>query len=233
MSMKDIPKEPIPTFEEVKAINQLYKDDKTRRKSKIDKILSLKKYFNPKLSSLLKLLRGLFKNSIQSRSNPTNKKNTYVDTSDYKGTINILEKLVQDIKYSPDYKIIKDFPDAITSKLEISKFIKDDNEKKLLAKIDKLFYIYWNIWQSFNSAYDYFKKYKNMTDNTFAFQDSASQIEYRFKKELANMDKYIEDLVKDASDTDELEKQLSSSMPNATVNVTPQYNDGPGPGIHS
>ncbi len=133
----------------------------------------------------------------------------YIGTSEYKGKIAELEGLVEEIKDDPDYKIIKDYPDKITSQLEISKFLKDDNEKKLLAKIDKLFYIYWNIWQSFNSAYDYFRKYKNMTDSTIALNDSAIDIGARFRKELASMNKYIEDLAKDASDTIILEQQLT------------------------
>ena len=209
--LKDIPKEPIQPSEEVKAINELYKDDKTRRKSKIDKILSLKKNFNEKLNKVVTLLRDIFKNSINSKSNSTNKKNMYLGTSGYKGKIAELEGLVEEIKDDPDYKIIKDYPDKITSELKISKLWKDDNEKNLLAKIDKLFYIYWNIWQSFNSAYDYFRKYKDMTDNMVAFKDSALDIGDRFRKELTNMEKYIVDLTKDASDTEILEQQLMAS----------------------
>ena len=206
--LKDIPKEPILPSEEVKAINELYKDDKTMRKSKIDKILSIKKKFNPKLSKLVTLLGDIFKGSNKSISISSNKKNMYVGTKEYKDNIDNLEVLVEEIKDDPDYKIIKDYPDKITSELKISKMRKSDSEKKLLAKIDKLFYLYWNIWQSFNSAYDYFKKYKHMTDNIMAISDSALEIGARFRKESKNMEKYIEDLAKDASDTVELENQL-------------------------
>ena len=133
----------------------------------------------------------------------------YIGTSEYKGKIAELEGLVEEIKDDADYKIIKDYPNTITSELKISKFLKDDNEKKLLEKIDKLFYIYWDIWNSFNPAYDYFKKYKNMTDSTLAFNDSAIDIGARFRKELASMENYIKDLTKDASETTILEQQLT------------------------
>ena len=49
-----------------------------------------------------------------------------------------------------------------------------------------------------------------MTDSMMAISDSALEIGARFRKESKNMDKYIEDLAKDASDTVELEKQLKS-----------------------
>ena len=133
----------------------------------------------------------------------------YIGTSEYKGKIAELEGLVEEIKDDADYKIIKDYHNTITSELKISKFLKDDNEKKLLEKIDKLFYIYWDIWNSFNPAYDYFKKYKNMTDSTLAFNDSAIDIGARFRKELASMENYIKDLTKDASETTILEQQLT------------------------
>jgi hypothetical protein len=209
--LKDIPKEPIPPSEEVKAINELYKNDKTKRKSKIEKILRLKKNFNQKLTRIVTILQDIFKKSLDSISNSTNKKNMYVGTSEYKGKIAELEGLVEEIKDDPDYKIIKDYPDKITSDLKISKLWKDDNEKNLLAKIDKLFYIYWNIWQSFNSAYDYFKKYKDMKDSMMAINDSSLEIGARFRKELTNMERYISDLNKDASDTATLEQQLMTA----------------------
>jgi hypothetical protein len=209
--LKDIPKEPIPPSEEVKAINELYKNDKTKRKSKIETILRLKKHFNEKLNKLVTLLRDIFNNSIKSISNSTNKKNMYVGTSEYKGKIAEIEGLVEEIKDDPDYKIIKDYPDKITSELKVSKLWKDDNEKKLLAKIDKLFYIYSNVWKLSNSAYDYFKKYKDMKDSMMAVNDSALEIGARFRKELTNMERYISDLNKDASDTAIIEQQLMTS----------------------
>ena len=209
--LKDIPKEPIPPSEEVKAINELYKNDKTKRKSKIETILRLKKHFNEKLNKLVTLLRDIFNNSIKSISNSTNKKNMYVGTSEYKGKIAEIEGLVEEIKDDPDYKIIKDYPDKITSELKVSKLWKDDNEKKLLAKIDKLFYIYSNVWKLSNSAYDYFKKYKYMKDSMMAVNDSALEIGARFRKELTNMERYISDLNKDASDTAIIEQQLMTS----------------------
>jgi hypothetical protein len=50
-----------------------------------------------------------------------------------------------------------------------------------------------------------------MKDSMMAVNDSALEIGARFRKELTNMERYISDLNKDASDTAIIEQQLMTS----------------------
>jgi hypothetical protein len=211
MSIKDIPKEPIPTSEEVKAINQLYKDDKVLRTSKIGSILGIKKSLNLKLKKIVTILRDILKGSNASRENSTNKRNMYIDTPEYKGQIAQLKSELQYLKDDPNYNIITKYPDAITKKLKVSTFWKNDEEKKLLAKVDKLFYTYATVWDRFEEAYEYFQDNKEMKD-TIITGKSASEIGGNFRRHFAKLETSITELEKDASDTVMLEEQLSAPV---------------------
>jgi hypothetical protein len=211
MTMADIPKEPILPSEEVKAINQLYKDDKVLRTSKIGSILGIKKSLNLKLKKIVTILRDILKGSNASKENSTNKRNMYIDTPEYKGQITQLKAELQYLKDDPNYNIITKYPDAITKKLKVSTFWKNDEEKNLLAKVDKLFYTYATVWDRFEEAYEYFQDNKEMKD-TIITGKSASEIGGNFRRHFAKLETSIEELEKDASDTVMLEEQLMAPV---------------------
>jgi hypothetical protein len=199
--MDDIPKGPVLPSEEVKSITELYKNDKLVRKSKIGSILGIKKIFNIKLKKIFTILRDILDKSIASLAETNNKKNTFNGTPEYKGKLVELKGEINSLKDHPDYKMIKNYPEAVISKYKVSKLWKDDQEKKHLANIAKLFYIYANTYSLFEYEYD------KMQDNI-----GKSKTTELFTTSLATVKRCITDLEKDTNDTDILEQQLSAKM---------------------
>jgi hypothetical protein len=122
-----------------------------------------------------------------------------------------LKAELQYLKDDPNYNIITKYPDAITKKLKVSTFWKNDEEKNLLAKVDKLFYTYATVWDRFEEAYEYFQDNKEMKD-TIITGKSASEIGGNFRRHFAKLETSIEELEKDASDTVMLEEQLMAPV---------------------
>ena len=95
--------------------------------------------------------------------------------------------------------------------MKVSTFWKNDEEKKLLAKVGKLFYTYATVWDRFEEAYEYFQDNKEMKDTIFTGK-SAKEIAVNFRRYFTTLETSIRELEKDASDTVMLEEQLSAPV---------------------
>ena len=109
--------------------------------------------------------------------------------------MSVLKEQFNDLKNDPDYKIIKNYPGATTSRFKVSTFWKNDEEKKQLAKIDKLFYVYANTLSLFEHHYN------TVQDNINKSNELTTS--------LGAVNKSIADLEKDQADTEILAQQLS------------------------
>ena len=216
ISLKEIPKEPIPPSQEIIAINKLY-EKYDKKPEKIKKILELKRALNKGLKQIIPLFLEIITNSVESqktwKDNGANKNtpiNLYVTTKQFTETMAKLETQLKELKNSSNYKFIKDktkFTDEIVSEFKPSMFAFGAT-RDLLIKICKLFETYPQIMFRFNEGYEYFKNNQKMKGGMFGTNPTPEDVVRTFNHLISTFKYKLTELDKDSQDTDELEKQL-------------------------
>ena len=215
ISPTELPKEPIPTSQEVIAINKLY-EKYDKKSEKVNKIISLKKSFNTSLKNIVTLLLNIFTKSLKSfkKSDPTSPQNNYVisNEKDYIETKTKLDEQLKTFKKSKDFKLIgaSEYScDNIVDEFTPSRWWNktSDEHKEILMKICKLFSLYASVSLKIDQSYEYFKDWKKMKGATLG-KPNAQDVANEFEKIITNLNGLLPKLDNDVNETQLLEQQL-------------------------
>jgi hypothetical protein len=195
----------------VVAINKLY-EKYDKKKEKIGKILTLRKFFERRLKEMIALLLDIFKKSNESYEKNGSKSNTYITDPEYKKSMGTLTSFVESFKKSDEYKYVKDedtYCDKIVSEF-IPHWYSGSEKRELAKKICTLFKNYAHYTEKFNESYEYFNNHKNMKPviGAILWGSTKEEIESSFTNSINNLEKYMNAMGQEELYTKELEKQL-------------------------
>ena len=216
ISVKEIPKEPLPPSQEVVAINKLY-EKYPKKNEKVKRLLELRRFFTTELKKILQLLIEIFTKSVESQkawkdggSNKSTPINLYQTTKQFKETKANLEKQLSQLKNSNNYRFIKHpekYTDEVVSEFNPSIVFAFGESRDLLIKMCKLIDKYAWAMSQINEAYEYFNDNQKMKGGVFGVP-SQEDVVRTFNNQISTFKYKLTYLDKEAEYTNQLEQQL-------------------------